>query len=433
MSAKFRHLKLKDTCVFMAQKNSRSMELMRLLMQKSSQRSLNEKREGMGFFAQKRWKYFFRILVLFALLFFVGHTLRSLHKFHKMTREHEKTLNLLTNFPYQAIPALGNTIRPFELSHVPYGEDIGVVLGVKTLSVQGVTAPYNPSIVKKGNDYLLFFRQDFPTTSAQPAFFTHIGLAVFNEKWEEKAPYRWIDVGNEFAEDPRVTYVGEDLYLSYNTLQSSNSRSIHVSKLDNNFKPGFITNLDMHSQIVEKNWSPFEYKDPQLGPQLYFEYGLQPPKLLWLPNPQVNELRHLVFAENKPVRFPWKSWGHPSGGACAQLIGDEYLNFFHSRFIDRLGTTWYVMGAYTFSAKPPFHLTAVSNYPILFHGIYETPHINTAPAGIRCIFPAGFIIEEQDGKEVIQLACGENDCAIKIVTIDKQALLKSLKKLKYVG
>ncbi|MBX9744839.1 MAG: hypothetical protein K2X08_06490 [Chlamydiales bacterium] len=84
------------------------------------------------------------------------------------------------------------------------------------------------------------------------------------------------------------------------------------------------------------------------------------------------------------------------------------------------------MGAYTFKAEPPFTITRMSPQPILFRGIFDTPIANTAQDWKRVIFPSGFVLEKQQDRELIHLACGENDCAIKIVTFDKKALLDSL-------
>jgi hypothetical protein len=36
-------------------------------------------------------------------------------------------------------------------------------------------------------------------------------------------------------------------------------------------------------------------------------------------------------------------------------------------------------------------------------------------------------VENRDGQDLIHLSCGENDSAIKILTFDKEALLKTLK------
>ena len=38
-------------------------------------------------------------------------------------------------------------------------------------------------------------------------------------------------------------------------------------------------------------------------------------------------------------------------------------------------------------------------------------------------------MEEKHGKQLIHLACGENDAAVKIVTLDQEVLLRSLKKV----
>lgn len=121
--------------------------------------------------------------------------------------------------------------------------------------------------------------------------------------------------------------------------------------------------------------------------------------------------------------------GKPRGGSAAKIVGNEYLAFFHSSFCDDDGINWYIMAAYTFEAKPPFRITAVSNYPILFKGIYDSPPLNTANPLARCVFPGTFACETRDGKELIHLPCGENDSAVKIITIDKVALLKSMKKI----
>ena len=122
-------------------------------------------------------------------------------------------------------------------------------------------------------------------------------------------------------------------------------------------------------------------------------------------------------------------WGGLRGGTPAQKVGDEYLAFFHSSFRDRNGIIWYCMGAYTFEDQPPFRITKISNYPILFEGIYGTPPMNTADPMKRVIFPSGFVVEERNGKEVIHLSCGENDASVKIITLDKNTLLRGMKKI----
>jgi hypothetical protein len=119
-------------------------------------------------------------------------------------------------------------------------------------------------------------------------------------------------------------------------------------------------------------------------------------------------------------------WGIPRGGTPAILIDGEYLSFFHSSFEDEKGIIWYIMGAYTFASVPPFQMTRISPCPFLFKGIYSTPHGEIANPKIRSIYPAGLIYERRDGRDVIAVSCGENDSAIKIISMDKQALFSSL-------
>ena len=85
------------------------------------------------------------------------------------------------------------------------------------------------------------------------------------------------------------------------------------------------------------------------------------------------------------------------------------------------------MGAYTFTSSSPFKITRISPYPILFKGVYDTPHQVFANSKVRSIYPAGFICEHREGKELIHVSCGENDSGMKIISMDKNALLASLK------
>jgi len=189
----------------------------------------------------------------------------------------------------------------------------------------------------------------------------------------------------------------------------------------------YSTVLDMNLQWIEKNWGSFEYIGADQKPHLFLEYQMSPRKLFELPDPRVNEVKNLTLPQEVSyLPLPWADkWGAIRGGAPAQKIGNEYLGFFHSSFAEN-GLLWYVMGAYTFEAHPPFRITGISNHPIIFRGMFETPYTNTAPLNKCVIFPSGFVIEKQRSRELIHLACGENDSTVKIVTFDKKKLLASM-------
>ncbi len=325
---------------------------------------------------------------------------------------------------------------PTQLENIPLAETAGIVLDTKLISIRDVVAPYNASLIDHGDHYLLFFRYDEIASNAPRIVQSHIGCVKLNRQFEQtEEEFVKIDTQSDSSEDPRILKVGEELHLVYNDRSSSrnNHRSMHIAKLDPlHLSPISIANLDLHRQPVEKNWVPFAFSEDLQNPKIYFEYYLAPRKLLRL---ESVESGTISFLENTTSISPqrilyWpRAWGSPRGGTPAIKIGDEYLAFFHSSFRDREGLPWYVMGAYTFEANAPFRVTAISHYPILFQGIYTSPPLNTASPLLRCIFPCGFATEHRDGKDLIHLSCGENDSCIKIITLDQELLLKSLKKI----
>jgi predicted GH43/DUF377 family glycosyl hydrolase len=277
-----------------------------------------------------------------------------------------------------------------------------------------------------------------------------VGVAHLDSHFEQDArEFKPINLGTDYAEDPRILYVNGELCLFYNALDTQNvqCRFMQVANLNKKtYDVNYTTALDMNLNLFEKNWSPFEYLDENQKTHLLFEYQMSPRKLLELPNLQVSELKNVTLPkEISYYALPWpKIFGEVRGGSAAIKIGDEYLGFFHSSFAEekdekndvkkegrstKKELRWYVMGAYTFEAKPPFRVTSISNYPILFRGIFETPYTNTASFTKKVIFPGGFVIEKQGDKELIHLACGENDAGVKIVTFDKEKLLKSMRRV----
>lgn len=358
------------------------------------------------------------------------HRMRKLESKQANIRRSVKMLNYGAMSSTQS---LGKVRTPTRLSGVPFAEGAKIVLAVKEVNIRNVTAPYNPSLLESSSGYDLFFRYDVINPKLEHApFSSRIGVVSFNHQFEqEDREFTRIQLQTEYADDPRVIMIGEQLYLFCNRLDEKypKCRFMCAANIDRNtYDVNYSTILDMNLHWVEKNWSPFEYIGEDQKPRLFLEYRINPRKLLELPNPQVNELKNMtVPAEAAYLSLSWsEKWGEISGGTPAKKIGDEYLGFFHSWFTDENRLVWYVMGAYTFNATPPFNLTGISKYPILFRGIYETPFTNTASINKKIIFPSGFVLENQNDRELIHLACGENDCSVKIVTMDKEQLLKSM-------
>jgi len=360
---------------------------------------------------------------------------KELHLFKKTMRTYRRALAEVTNGVGLQMPLLGGVPVPRELQNIPLAEKMGIVLGTKKVSIRDILAPYNASIIENGSGYLLFFRYDVIKQNLPHPFFSHIGMVELDAHFEqtEKA-FRKIETHSNFSEDPRILKAGNAFYLIYNDLvpYEQYSRTMRIANIDlKNCALHFSSELNLNLQPVEKNWVPFEFIGENSQPIVYFEYQLNPHKILALLNPQSGTFDHLTIpTESSLQNLFWSDiWGKPRGGTTARRIGDQYLAFFHSSFHDRDGIVWYLMGAYTFEAKPPFRVTAISNFPILFEGIYDSPPLNTANPLLRAIYPCSFVFEQQNGKHLIHVACGENDSCVKIVTMDEEALLKSLKKL----
>ena len=358
-------------------------------------------------------------------------------KLHRLEQKQKVTRVALRKLKYEILGAKSfeKVLMPSKLALIPYGEDSDLVVEVKNVDIRNVTAPYNPSLIRSSSGYDLFFRYDVISPNSYAPFYSRIGAVHLNDRFEQgDEEFQRIFVNSEYAEDPRALLIDNQLYLIYNVLDldNLNCRSMCVASLDrNSFDMNYSTVLDMNLRMVEKNWSPFEYIGADQKTHFYIEYQISPHKLLELSNPQVNEIRNLtVPREASCIYLPWiNKWGEVHGGTPPQKIDDEYLAFFHSSFTDDNGMVWYVMGAYTFEAQPPFSITGMSSYPILFRGIFETPADNTASVSKRVIFPSGFVIEKQRDRELIHVACGENDSGVKIVTLDKEKLIKSMNRI----
>ena len=323
---------------------------------------------------------------------------------------------------------------PPELKNIPLGEENGLIISVKKIDLKGVEFPYNASIIPGKNGYDLFFRYDTfnPNQAPSSQFNSYVGLASLDRRFHQVGDFtKKIELNSEYAEDPRALFVGEDLYLFFNQMDSSNQscRFMTVAQLDRDtHKVKTIAPLSLNYQWIEKNWSPFEYVDENGKFQLMAEYRITPRKLVAISPLTEQKIQEILVPFKSAYRhLPWaESWGEIKGGTPAQKIGDEYLGFFHSWFKTKSKQIWYVMGAYTFQASYPFEITGISKHPILFNGIYDTPVKNSSCFRKRVIFPGSFVVSKEQNRDLIHLACGENDCAIKIVTLDKDLLYKNM-------
>lgn len=251
---------------------------------------------------------------------------------------------------------------------------------------------------------------------------------------------------NQHYEDPRVIQIPGDRYLlSYttfvmnvtgqgpNALASWYGAHQQCSLLNRDFgvigtfdpvygvnRGSVLTNLvgaDGRPGL-EKNWLWFghdgalhtvymTYPEHEV---LRWEHGYEKPVNVWKTKSHVDWL--------------W-TYGQARGGTPPIRIGNLYWSFFHS------STPWtkdkrrYHMGAYAFSAKPPFRIRYWTQEPILT-GSLKDPWEPGQPA---VVFPCGSLL--RDGVWFVTL--GVNDMVSAWIEIPHVELEKLVKEIPYHG
>ncbi|HEV8051123.1 MAG TPA: hypothetical protein VGP47_01415 [Parachlamydiaceae bacterium] len=317
-----------------------------------------------------------------------------------------------------------------------------IVTSTKQLYLQEYPGAWNPSIVKFRDGYLLTFRWA-PNRIMEP-WVSHIGIVLLNKTFDPISKPELLDtrVYNgatpSQAEDARIMCMGDKLYLFYNDNMDLifpshwERRDMYVAELickDDEFELSQPMRLRHKTKYRDrpwqKNWTPFEWKD-----KLLLSYSINPHEIIV---PDLDTGICAPFNDKKSL-IPQDSWlfgvweyDSLRGGTPAQLVDGEYLAFFHSGIITKTAASehkdiWhYFMGAYTFSAEPPFVITKASQEPIDATGFYTYSSYSK-----RVIYPGGFI---HDGSN-IYLAYGKDDSEIWIATLDLAELKNSMVKIK---
>lgn len=311
-----------------------------------------------------------------------------------------------------------------------------IVTATKRINLPDYPGAYNPSIIKFNNTYLLTFRYQ-PNRFFQ-SWISYIGIVVLNEAFEIISEPQLIDTRLYFnltlsqSEDARIFSFQDRLYLIYNdnvhlTYPSLNERrDMYIAELiwaDDQFLLTEPTKLfheaDYDTVLWQKNWSPFEWNG-----NLLLSYSLNPHQVL---SPDLSDGSCQKIYETSAQKASIWSYGTMRGGTPALLVDGEYLAFFHSGLFtssvssNKVDLWHYYMGAYTFSANPPFGLTKISSSPIDSPGFYTYSSYEK-----RVIYPGGFVV---DGNN-LYVAYGKDDNEIWIATMDLTQLKKSMVPIK---
>lgn len=304
-----------------------------------------------------------------------------------------------------------------------------VVVGKKKIQLDAFPNSFNPSLGKTDQGMLLSFRYSPKPTEPWISF---IGVVLLDSNLEPISQPEllhtrlWNNRTPSQSEDARLFSYKGDAYVMFNdnydviNPSSEGRRDIFIAKItfkDGHFivsEPQRLIHKDKYfSQTWQKNWVPFEWKD-----KLFIGYSIIPHEII---SPEIsNGVCQSLYKTRAKVNW---NWGALRGGTPALLVNGEYLAFFHSSIptiseaSHNIKMLHYYMGAYTFSAKPPFQITKMTPLPIISKGFYTKSNYH-----LRVIFPGGYVISGSK----IYLAYGKDDNEIWVATIDKDLLKEVL-------
>ncbi|HSW86844.1 MAG TPA: hypothetical protein VLG49_05020 [Rhabdochlamydiaceae bacterium] len=314
-------------------------------------------------------------------------------------------------------PDLEKMIQPF-------------VLETKKIEITCCPGAFNPTITRWNGGILLGFRIRNLKTGAT----NQIGLNWMDENFNLLGPAQLLNmpVGHlcevSKLQDPRLISIDDRLYVSFSEMMEGVfdrdirrmyvAEVIHDGKYFHTNNPSCFTSYEGENpQRWEKNWITFDYNG-----NLMMIYSPIPHRIF---RPLLGKGKCETIASSwASVQWPW---GQLRGGTPALKIGNEYLSIFHSskymKSKQSLGKNiaHYFMGAYTFSAEPPFEITRISKTPIVGKDFYNGPAYKTWKP-LRVVFPCGLIADDN----YLWIAYGKQDYEIWIAKIDKKALLESL-------
>lgn len=305
-----------------------------------------------------------------------------------------------------------------------------IVLNTKRIYLHDYPDAQNPSIIKTDEGFLLVFRY-CPDRWNQP-WISLIGVARLNEAFDLIGQPEILTTRGRYSrtpsqsEDPRIfTYRGKN-YIIYNDNVEvfdpclADRRDMFMVQLyenDHHFKlspPIKLHHVEKYRLVNwQKNWVPFEYDK-----KLFFNYSIHPHEVV---TPDLTS-GTCYTAFNTQPSIKWV-YGTLRGSTPPVLVDGEYLSFFHSGMPFTSESSYnqemwhYFMGAYTFSAVPPFNMTAMTPEPIVTDSFYTQGTYYK-----RVIFPGGFVVSGSK----IYLAYGKDDTEMWIATLDLAELKKAM-------
>jgi predicted GH43/DUF377 family glycosyl hydrolase len=270
---------------------------------------------------------------------------------------------------------------------------------------------YNPGLVEQAGARWLVLRR--VTNSLKPGIPAVSDFVVSKLNGLELEPELHIELlkqhpGQQY-EDPRVIANQDNIYLGYTTcvrckgeVNSWGHTSLAV--LDHHWRLVFTHEPDyggnqpnwIRNTRCEKNWVWFFHHD-----NLWMVYRAEPHTVVGF-GPKMLALGEFITR----TKLGWQ-YGEVRGGTPPIRVGDEYWTMFHSS-VGTLHPKVYYMGAYAFSANPPFYVTRITCQPLLSGNSRD----NLIPGRSWVIFPCGALL--QNGEWLVTLGVNDRAAWIKI-------------------
>jgi len=314
-----------------------------------------------------------------------------------------------------------------------WSKDQKIVVATKRIVLEEYPGAYNPSLIEYGEGYLLTFRYN-PDFYGQP-WTSYIGVVLLNRELDPVSEPQLLNTRSKSsktpsqAEDARIfSYRGKTMLIYNDNIDVNrpsywDRRDMFIAELrcqDGLFSlspPLKLVHQEKYPSVLwQKNWVPFEWNKT-----LFISYSVNPHEVLY-PNLMNGECYRCYESE---ARLDW-DLGHLKLSSPPILVDGEYLAFFHSWKVVSSEASWgydlyhYFIGAYTFSANPPFKMTRYTPDPIVAEGFYtQGSYIK------RVIFPGTFALS---GNKLL-LPYGKDDSEIWIATFDLKALKDALKEI----
>lgn len=227
--------------------------------------------------------------------------------------------------------------------------------------------------------------------------------AILNDDFKVVSQRQLVVTPGLHCEDPRLFLYRDKLYLAYNGASySPSSFRQHIVNISTG-QPGSVYGLERYN-ATDKNWMYFERDG-----SLYAIYSIDPHVVVRIDGDKIEEVGR---TENFLSKNIWW-YGEPRGGSCPWYIGnDEFLTFFQSHYVPAgFYRRVYVMGAYVFSAKPPFGIKRITKMPLIAPQSTDT----TMHA---VVFPGGAVFK--DDKWVVPF--GYNDLESRVAVFSRECV-----------